>query len=317
METIRFKSFHEAAEHVLRHLGGAVPRDAWLVARRDGEAWTTVAVDDRAFDLQPGETLQFRSALEAAIELRDRDRRIRFGEPDDPRTTPAVGSGPGIRTFVALPLAGRQGEVLGMLCCLDRRPPEMPDEASDALLALMAGLLGQLLEHELEAAALARTNERFRHEAMTDALTQLPNRRAWEQRLEIERGRLVEIGQAMFVSVVDLDSLKEVNDRDGHAAGDRLLRRAARVLDSTVRRTDFVARVGGDEFAVTGRPLGAIDAERISGRFREALAAADIRASVGTAIATAPSSLKDAWAEADRVMYRAKRQGGPPTRASA
>lgn len=95
-------------------------------------------------------------------------------------------------------------------------------------------------EADLKMAAMA--NE--------DALTGLANRRAWNDRVCDEMIRAERAGTPMCIAVLDLDKLKQVNDTQGHEAGDRLLRAAAACWESVLRDGDFVARLGGDEFAV-------------------------------------------------------------------
>ena len=102
----------------------------------------------------------------------------------------------------------------------------------------------------------------------TDPLTGLANRRAWDHEAEaIASGDRAECG---FVIVCDLDGLKETNDRYGHAAGDALIRGASNLLQSCVRGSDLVARVGGDEFAVLLRGASSSTAAGIRRRIRRA-----------------------------------------------
>ena len=164
--------------------------------------------------------------------------------------------------------------------------------------------------------ALQDVTERRRRErglselASRDGLTGLWNRR----RLEHELGRVLAGPGAGVLLFVDLDAFKAVNDTLGHDAGDELLRRAARALESSVRRSDVVARVGGDEFAVllpamTDREARAV-ADKISAAVRSVwppgLAGG---ASVGVARAEGSSTPASVLAAADRAMYSLKRSG--------
>ena len=102
----------------------------------------------------------------------------------------------------------------------------------------------------------------------TDPLTGVANRRAWDHEAEaIASGSRKECG---FVIACDMDDLKETNDRYGHAAGDALIKGAADLLQSCVRGTDLVARVGGDEFAVLLRGASAATTAGIRQRIRRA-----------------------------------------------
>jgi diguanylate cyclase (GGDEF)-like protein len=89
-----------------------------------------------------------------------------------------------------------------------------------------------------------------RRSAEVDQLTGLANRRGFVKRIQQEWERAVRYHRPLGLVVIDLDDFKQVNDRQGHLAGDRVLREVAATIDGRVRETDFVARVGGDEFAI-------------------------------------------------------------------
>lgn len=91
---------------------------------------------------------------------------------------------------------------------------------------------------------------RERERAMTDLLTQLPNREAWQERLSFEFNRWKRYRNPLSVAVIDIDHFKRVNDSYGHKAGDRVLQLVARELRNRLRTTDFLARFGGEEFVV-------------------------------------------------------------------
>ncbi len=96
----------------------------------------------------------------------------------------------------------------------------------------------------------ARLMEQISHMAWHDALTGLPNRRVFEDRVRQELTRIQRTGESLTVFYVDLDRFKQVNDTMGHAAGDDLICQVANRLSESVRNQDTVARLGGDEFAV-------------------------------------------------------------------
>jgi diguanylate cyclase (GGDEF)-like protein len=151
-----------------------------------------------------------------------------------------------------------------------------------------------------------------------DALTALPNRRAFEEELARETARAARSGAHLSVVALDVDRFKAVNDERGHAAGDAVLRAVAARAAAAIRAGDLLARVGGEEFAIllpaADLPRAAEAAERI----RAALAAlpvdaaghsVPITASFGCA-ALAPGESGDALvARADARLYEAKRTG--------
>jgi diguanylate cyclase len=165
----------------------------------------------------------------------------------------------------------------------------------------LPALVGRLLATASEFERRMRAAER---EAVLDPLTGLGNRRQWRAALRAAEERSRRGGDDGVVAVVDLDDFKEVNDEQGHAAGDDLLRRLARTLAAEVRAGDTVARTGGDEFAVLA--FGTDDAGAVAERLAAALAAAGIAASVGASSRRRAGSLDAAWLEADEAMYAAK-----------
>lgn len=104
------------------------------------------------------------------------------------------------------------------------------------------------IRHQLNA--LEASREELEHLARHDALTGLPNRRAFQERLEHALARAQRSGQRFALLFIDVDNFKTINDRWGHEGGDVVLKIVAMRLDATTRKADAVARVGGDEFVV-------------------------------------------------------------------
>jgi len=175
---------------------------------------------------------------------------------------------------------------------------------------MMFGTHQDITERKQAELALHKSEERFQQLAIRDALTGLLNRRGWNESIADEEARAQRHGHQYSVSILDLDGLKEINDEYGHAAGDELIRRAAHCLRETVRNVDKIARIGGDEFAVLGIEYTAEATDKLLKRLEDALSAEGVRASWGAAISNPNSGMKDAIAEADRLMYemKAKRQ---------
>ena len=159
-------------------------------------------------------------------------------------------------------------------------------------------------------------NHALLRESRTDGLTGLANRRSWDEALQREEGRRQRYGYAYGILVIDLDGFKQINDQEGHAKGDAVLRNAADVMRAVIRDTDLLARVGGDEFTVLSLdPTSSGLAELVS-RLRTALEQARIQASIGFAMSEPKTTLDQTWAKADASMYRSKGrsevQSSPP-----
>lgn len=159
---------------------------------------------------------------------------------------------------------------------------------------------------------------RIAHMAHHDALTGLPNRTLFRERLESELSR-VKRGQELAVLCIDLDHFKDVNDTLGHPIGDLLLQAVAERVTCALRETDFVARLGGDEFAVVQtmvedpRHVGAL-ADRLVEKISEPYELDGHQVTVGASIgiALAPQDAREAdtlLKSADMALYRAKADG--------
>lgn len=166
---------------------------------------------------------------------------------------------------------------------------------------------------------LREVSERFEMLSVTDGLTGIPNRRAFDQRLEIELALSDRYHGPLSLVMVDLDLFKRLNDRYGHLAGDEVLRRVTAILEGNKRVGDLVARYGGEELAVILPHTKAEDAAIWAERARRAIAAAtmgepsqDIRitASFGVAEAIAgDESARRLIEAADGALYDAKQAG--------
>lgn len=167
---------------------------------------------------------------------------------------------------------------------------------------------------------LSAQKEHYRALAQTDGLTGLPNFRSFHARLEEEVARAHRYGHYLACAMVDLDGLKQINDRLGHAAGNRAILALADAVREELRDTDFAARYGGDEFVVllpqTNEGQGALFAERLRKRLVEVSghAGLPVRGSIGVAAVSAgdldaPDAAEDLLRRADEALYRAKRSG--------
>jgi diguanylate cyclase (GGDEF)-like protein len=163
-------------------------------------------------------------------------------------------------------------------------------------------------------AALAVRNaqlyEDLQRQVDHDALTGLLNHGAFYSRVEEELARIARGGRRAAALIVDLDDFKVVNDREGHLAGDRTLRKVADALRAVGRQTDIAGRIGGDEFCVLLLDLEG-DAAPIAKRLSDVIEMeAGVSVSVGVAVCTgADRDAAEAIARADRALLDAKRAG--------
>lgn len=218
---------------------------------------------------------------------------------------PLVTGPPKVRFYAGTPLVSPEGHALGTLCVMDYVPRDMDADQQETLATLARAVMTTL--------ELRRTVAQTAELALTDSLTGLPNRRAFNEVVRRAVSRLRQDGEPFGLLYLDLDGFKGVNDQNGHEAGDSVLRDVAACIAGSVRRDDQVARLGGDEFAVLLSGANALSAGET---VREAIQARmvsrgwPVTASVGAAsFVSVPASDAEAMATADAMMYAAKVAG--------
>lgn len=217
---------------------------------------------------------------------------------------------------LCLPLMAN-GELLGLL---HLRHPRIRAADSVGDLASEKHLAHSTAEQLALSLANLQLRESLRSQALHDPLTGLHNRRYLEERLERELQRAARAGTPLAVLMLDLDHFKRVNDVHGHAEGDRVLARVARLLVDGVRAEDVVARYGGEEFTVVLTGTSEEDARWVAEKLRKGVrrlaveggdrAAESLSLSIGVAVSPAcGTAAADMLAAADGALYEAKRSG--------
>lgn len=204
-----------------------------------------------------------------------------------------------------LPLA-TAGEIVAVLKCSEPLAGACRDPGR---LAPLLEFCARCLQHALRFSRADR-------DARFDALTGLYNRRGIEERLQTELRRAARYHTALSILMVDLDGLKQINDRDGHPAGDEAIRHAAARMQAMLRESDCAGRLGGDEFLVvlpaTNAEGARLAAERILNQLRQKPDPSGkplIGASIGGAEAARGAAVSELIAIADDALYGAKRDG--------
>lgn len=170
-----------------------------------------------------------------------------------------------------------------------------------------------------DVTAQRRTEAQLHHEATTDSLTELPNRRHFLTSCEHELRRSVRSGRPLAVALVDIDRFKAINDTYGHAAGDAAIVAFASVIRGQVRDVDTLGRLGGDEFGLVFPDADLASAAAALERVRQALAATQVGAegrdvamtlSAGVTVRVRDDDTVDSLlARADSALYAAKERG--------
>jgi diguanylate cyclase (GGDEF)-like protein len=203
-----------------------------------------------------------------------------------------------IASVLYLPIIGPE-ETIGAIVLWWSRPITGPDGFGEQVIQLLSIQAAQVL-HRL------RRMDHLDRAALTDPLTAVGNRRAFDQ-------RLAGLPEAAAMILLDLDHFKALNDTRGHPAGDRVLRAFAAAAASCVRDGDLVARIGGDEFAIL-MPGGQQAIDTVLLRLRLAWEAPDgVGFSAGTAVRQTGEDGQQFSERADQALYAAKRATTPST----
>ncbi|RLA39321.1 MAG: GGDEF domain-containing protein, partial [Gammaproteobacteria bacterium] len=174
----------------------------------------------------------------------------------------------------------------------------------------------QALEQETES--LKKVIVEKNQQAMFDALTKVPNRLFYEQKIEEEFVRWQRTDSPLTLAIWDIDFFKKINDNFGHKAGDKVLETIAQLLNKRIRRTDFFARYGGEEFVMLLPDTEAHEALKLVDDLRESIKSCsfhyrgeDVRvtASCGLSSFSQGDKVDQVFERADKALYEAKENG--------
>ncbi len=246
---------------------------------------------------------------------------------------PYVTGSPHVRFYAGAPLLGSEGEALGTLCVFDDTPAILNDEQRHALEALSRqashlmelrrvahALDKQLRERDWYEQQLAQYSESLEtlnadltEQTRTDALTGLPNRRAFAAALAAQLDREDGAALPLSVAIIDIDHFKTINDLHGHDQGDEVLVALAGLLRAHIAGRGMIARLGGEEFVML-LPGAANEPARLQCEFlRQEIALLPINlpvtVSIGVAELQAGEAPDQCLKRADLALYQAKRDG--------
>lgn len=330
------------ARHVFRH------------PRQDGtQAWVEIHAKCQAG--RPGKAQRLIGVVRDITEQRATEERLRAAAAVFDTTTEGVFIADGVRRIIAVNTAfavvtgyeepealGRDpndllfdmpqsqdfyrrlagisgGQWQGEIACRRKDGGRFPAWASVSIVRNAAGEVIRYVGALSDLSTLRHAEDRLTHLAYYDALTGLPNRKLFDDRLEQALARAQRDRLACALMFIDLDGFKAVNDSFGHAVGDQMLQVVGKRLPDALRASDTVARFGGDEFLVLVDEMNQpSDTEPVAQKLLDVLSAPmdiagrqlTVSASIGVAVypadATDPQTLIQA---ADVALYRAKAQG--------
>jgi diguanylate cyclase (GGDEF)-like protein len=206
------------------------------------------------------------------------------------------------------------GQLLSVKAGTDKSFRDLQDEAREQIATLS-------MATQMENLGIKEQNQQLLQQTRIDALTNIANRAAFDERLagELERARRTQCPLALCL--LDIDHFKKFNDTYGHPVGDKVLQAVAKALDEAVRKMDLAARYGGEEFAVIAPECNPAKATSLAERLREAVEeirletggqTLRVTTSVGVAFALWPGFERTAAElikNADVQLYEAKRAG--------
>lgn len=226
----------------------------------------------------------------------------------DPRfqKNPMVLGEQGYRFYAGSPLVSPEGEVIGTICVFDYVAKQLNQKQIDSLQALSRQVIAML--------ELKKLSEQLHQTSMTDALTGVHNRRAFDQRLDHEFSRWLRTGQSFVLALIDVDHFKSFNDSFGHTAGDQALHQIATLFQQHSRNYDFFGRYGGEEFALILSGADLVSAYKKLEQLRQLVAnhswpLRPITISIGLAAAENMTQQKQLLEAADQALYKAKHLG--------
>jgi diguanylate cyclase (GGDEF)-like protein len=199
------------------------------------------------------------------------------------------------------------------MCCFKPSSIEL-----EKLRLYKATLLQEILSVNLTNAKLYHNYQKARHDSEVDPLTGVGTRRVLEEALKTEYSRALRYNHCFSVAIVDLDNLKEINDGAGHAAGDRMLQKLAKIMRENVRMTDvIIARYGGDEFVLLMPETKLNNAKITLERLRRQVEGASISGTMSMTIScgvaewsgSVDETVEEILRRADTALYEAKRTG--------
>lgn len=306
MNNINFKNFEEAGQAILKFLSQRFGFKLWMITRTEGNDWIVLLSEDNGYHIKPGQVFHWADSFCSHMVQNNAPRIVPYSPDIQVYTDAPINKLVTIKAYIGQPLFKEDGSLFGTLCAIDPEPQSKVILEDGPLFELIAKVLSYTIQAELKTAEYIRKAERFEMEALSDPMTGLFNRRAWDQLINLEEERCKRYGHPTAVIMIDLNGLKITNDTLGHGAGDKLIRRMALALKDIVRSNDIVARLGWDEFAVLSIETNLENAQKLVTRIQDAFAEANISAAIGLAMRNPTYGLSAAIEAADITMYKNK-----------
>jgi diguanylate cyclase (GGDEF)-like protein len=303
-----FASLEEPVPALLASLQDFLPMRVWMVGRIMAGRWTVIGAEDRGGQIHAGANFPTTDAFCRYIAM---SRHVTFVHDTRLLHTafmPSTWAGIAIRSYVGYPLISHRKEVLATLCGIADQPQPHLTPRQQKLIATSARTIGLLLAH---SNALHENRQHQRHLkplSEIDQITGLPNQLAWQRIIEWEEGELMQRAENALVAIAEVQNTVEENVLSGPELSERALRDAA-LLKSQLRKSDTVARVGANRYAMLIRQVNEEQKEHLFEKIRQGFSAAGISITIGGAMRLPCGSLPQAVRMADIRMYNEKLRG--------
>jgi len=199
-----------------------------------------------------------------------------------------------------------------------REKDQLEQQQRAQIKQVLSSLEQQVLELEQEAKSFRDRLAEQNFRSLRDSLTEIPNRAAYDERLQLEFKRWQRFSSPLCIVLADVDYFKNINDTYGHSAGDKTLRIIAKTLQRAIRQTDFIARYGGEEFVILLPdselmqlldPLNQLREKVKNIPFKFKNKKVTITISLGATQLKAGDTIQQAFERADEALYQAKKAG--------
>ena len=298
--------FASTGESVLAFLHDQYPLDLWMITRTNQQDLIVLQTKGHGYGVKPGMAFNWEDTLCIRM-MSDQAPNIAPNIDDVTLYQQApIAQQFQIKACISVPIYAND-VFFGTLCGVNGTPIDESAKQDLALMQSQAAKLSAALASDLAAIQILRQNEHAAANAQLDALTQLPNWRAWDQWIDAESHRCSTYGNRGDVISIDLAALKKTNEQAGRAAGDKLLQDTAHLLTQLTRPQDIVARVGNDEFGVISIDHPTRNAATLAQEIKQALMQHQINCYVGHATNNPQKGLRTAWEMAEHMMYKEKK----------
>lgn len=303
-----FENFAAAAAEVLALLHQHMGFQLWMITRKEGDNWIMLVVLDHGYGVSAGDVLCWSDSFCARMVQGLGPEIAPNAQAVEAYAAAPIAKDMPINAYIGIPLRYPNGEVFGTLCAIDPQPqpPSIQDELG--FIQLQTRLIATILYGEMQAQTTARSLERAEVKTQLDFLTEIYNYYSWQRLLVLEESRCQRYAMPAGVIVLDIDNLKALNETQGHQAGDKLLQQTAQILRRSIRGSDVVARLDGDEFGVLAVEVSADAFENLALRIEQGLQEATLPISIGWAIRDPRKTLQFAMEQANQRMHVQKRR---------